>query len=85
MPTLPTTSRIGVRVVPEGRLRLAASPTNELAAAALLAQDAAGIPPSDGADFVILAVPPGAAGDRLARHVQAAAEAWVAEHRPDGA
>lgn len=66
----------GVQVVPEGRLRLSRSPTAELAAAAYLAQQAAGL---DAADFVIVAVAPGTATDALARDVEKAAGAAKAK------
>jgi hypothetical protein len=59
-----TKTKVGVRIIPEGRLRLAKVPTAELGDAALQAQHAAGL---DAADFIIIAVTPGAADDALAR------------------
>lgn len=64
-----TPTKTGVRIIPEGRLRLAKAPTAELGDAALQAQQAAGL---DAADFVIVAVTPGTADDTLARAVEEA-------------
>ena len=64
--------RTGVRTIPEGRLRLSRSPVAELAAAALQAQEAAEL--ADGADFIIVAVPIGKAGDELGKLLQRTAE-----------
>jgi tripartite-type tricarboxylate transporter receptor subunit TctC len=58
---------ITARIVPEGRLRLAKSPTAELAAAALRAQEGAGLEHKTGADFIIIALAPGTATDEVAR------------------
>lgn len=55
------------RSIPEGRLRLSRSPTTELAAAALLAQEATEL---EACDFIIVALPPGAAGDKLALELE---------------
>lgn len=64
--------KAGVKIVPEGRLRLSRAPTAELGAAALLAQEEAGL---DAADFVIVAVEPGLGDDALAKAVRDAAAA----------
>lgn len=56
--------------VVEGRLRLSPAPTSELAAAALRAQEAAGL--GEGCDFIIVAVPSGAAPDAVDAVVAAA-------------
>ncbi len=60
------------RIVPEGRLRLSKSPTAEIASAAYQAQNAAKL---EAADFIIIAVPVGRAGDELAKRLQAVAQA----------
>lgn len=49
-------------LVEEGRLRLSRAPHAELSAAALEAQEAAGL---DSADFIVIAVTPGEGGDAL--------------------
>jgi len=64
--------KAGVRIVPEGRLRLSRAPTSELGAAAQQAQAEAGL---DAADFVIVAVEPGLGDDALAKAVRDAAAA----------
>lgn len=64
-----TTRKAGVRIVPEGRLRLSRAPTSELGAAAMLAQKDTGL---DACDFVIVAVEPGAGDDALAAAVKKA-------------
>lgn len=65
------TDKVGVRIVPEGRLRLAKVPTSELGDAALQAQQEAGL---DAADFIIVAVEPGTGDDALARALLRAAK-----------
>lgn len=70
-PAKPVKIAAGVRIVPEGRLRLAKAPTAELGSAALQAQEAAGL---DAADFIIIAVTPGAGDDGLARALEQAAK-----------
>ena len=64
--------KAGVRIVPEGRLRLSRAPTSELGAAATLAQQEAGL---DAADFVIVAVQTGLGDDALAKAVRDAVAA----------
>lgn len=66
-----STDKVGVRIVPEGRLRLSKAPTSELGDAALQAQHAAGL---DAADFIIVAVTPGTGDDDLARALARAAK-----------
>lgn len=56
--------KAGLKIIPEGRLRLSRAPAAELGAAALLAQKEAGL---DGADFVIVAVAPGSGDDALVK------------------
>lgn len=60
----------------ESRLRLSKAPTAELAAAALRAQKVAGL--DGGADFIVVAVPPGTAEGAVGP-VEAAARAAPAE------
>jgi len=58
---------IGARVVPEGRLKLSRSPSADIAAAAMQAQEAAGLTT---ADFIVVAVKPGTATDAMARELE---------------
>lgn len=71
VPAKPAKVAVGARIVPEGRLRLARAPTAELGSAALQAQEAAGL---DAADFIIVAVTPGAGDDALVRALEQAAK-----------
>lgn len=66
------------RTIPEGRLRLARSPTTDLAAAALQAQQAAEL---QAADFIVIAVDPGAAGDVLVNELVRVTDVYIAHKR----
>lgn len=62
------------RVVPESELRLSPAPTAELAAGAVLAQKDAKLDGPTGADFIVIAVPPGKALEAVAQAAQAAVD-----------
>lgn len=65
--------RVAARFVKSTLLKLSRAPVSELAAAALKAQEVAGL---DAADFIVIAVPPGTA-DAAAAPAEAAAQAAV--------
>lgn len=62
----------GARIVPRTRLALSRDPSGELAAAAIQAMQDDAIPGGQ-ADFIIVAVPAGAADDAMAERIIAAA------------
>lgn len=67
----------GVRIVTRPKLALSADPSGELAAAALQATEAAGIPPGQ-ADVLVVAIDAGLADDDLARGL----EILAGQHTP---
>lgn len=70
--------RAAARFVTAGKLRLSRAPISELAAAALKAEEVAGL---TGADFIVIAVPAGTA-DATAAPAEAAAQAAIDGRRP---